>query len=468
MKNIYRSIYIALLLSFSFFAQYSLAQGLIVNEISNGLTGAREYIEYVVVGSSATPLAPVNLTNWILDDNNGSFEAVGVGTGITSGHIVITGTCFSAMPPGAIIVLYNASDRNPAIPADDPTDSNGDNVYILSTANACFSVCNTNPNTSSGSYLPCTGGLVAATGASWAASLSLGNGGDAVQTRRPDGTFFHGFSYGDVTAPFPNFPSGTSSFNVGAGGGASYFYFECGGYESATNYNAAILPAGAGQTPGAANTANNQIFLNEVRAGSYNYSDLTNSANCDNILPVEFWLVKAQLVQGDIEVFWATASETDNSHFIVERSQTATQFGSILNPIKGQKNSSSKHFYRVLDTDVLPGIVYYYRIKQVDLDGDITYSKVVTATRHTPSHGIVATVQKNASNLKLQISFDEDSEAMRFLLCNTLGQVLVQEDLYPTTDSFFREWPINFPEGIYFYRLESLKSEAKWQGKIII
>ncbi|TAF33460.1 MAG: hypothetical protein EAZ57_05865 [Cytophagales bacterium] len=469
MKNCYFLIFCIVLLFWSLNTKQSLAQGLIVNEVSNGLSGAREYMEFVVVGSSATPLAPVNLTNWIIDDNNGNFEAVGTGVGITSGHIVITGACFSAVPPGSIIVLYNASDRNPLIPPDDPTDANGDGVYILSTANACLSVCNTNPNTGDGSYLPCAGGLVPATAASWSASLSLGNAGDAIQTRRPDGTFFHGFSYGDVTAPFPTFFGGGSSFNVGPGGTGSFFFFECGGYKTSGNYNAAIAPAAPNQTPGAANTANNQIFLNEVSAGSYDYTNLTSANNCDNILPVDFWKVYALPLEQGIEVLWATASETNNSHFIVERSLNAKQFEEVSLPIQGQISSSAKHEYRFLDKDVLNNINYYYRIKQIDLDGQSTYSKLVQAICPTESEqNAVVFVTASEGQVVLDAQFEHLEPKLSFRIMNALGQIVLEQECSAASAKFQKNWPLNLSKGIYYYNLYSLQTNAKWQGKFII
>jgi hypothetical protein len=38
-----------------------LAAGLIVNEASNGTSGAKEFYEFIVVGDSANPTSPVNL-----------------------------------------------------------------------------------------------------------------------------------------------------------------------------------------------------------------------------------------------------------------------------------------------------------------------------------------------------------------------------------------------------------------------
>lgn len=203
--------------------------GLIVNEISNGNSGTQEFMEFLVIGSSTSPTQNIDLTGWIIDDNSGAFGS-GSGQGIAAGYLTITGACLSSIPPGALIVIYNDNEPNSNLPADDPTDSNSDGVYVFPANYSCFSYCTTNPTTSNNTYIPCTGGLQSAASLAnpWD-RLSLRNAGDAAQTRRPDGTFFHGFSYGNL--------SNGPTFNLSAGtGGGQHYYLNCGDWNSASNY----------------------------------------------------------------------------------------------------------------------------------------------------------------------------------------------------------------------------------------
>lgn len=94
-----------------------------INEISQGCYqtgyGSREYVELVVVGEGGDD--NVNLENFIVDDNN--FPAAEIGN--EPGHIRL-GTCFSAVPKGTIILLYNNDDVNPLInPSNDGTPGAG-------------------------------------------------------------------------------------------------------------------------------------------------------------------------------------------------------------------------------------------------------------------------------------------------------------------------------------------------------
>ncbi|MFY7711275.1 beta strand repeat-containing protein, partial [Tenacibaculum sp. MEBiC07804] len=247
--------------------------GLIVNEASNGSSGSEDWVELLVVGDPSNPTTNVDLTGWIFDDNNGDFEGSTTGVGIASGYIVF-GSAFNSVPPGSLIVIYNNASgaKDPNIGPDDPTDSNGDGVYILPGNHSSLSGCSSNPTSSDPSYVPCT----TPTTSTWSRT-AFRNGGDAAQTRKPDGTFYHGFAYGDVTAPFPTFPCGGSSFNLGAGGTGSTFAFQCGDWEDSGNF---VRSGSSGRTPGYANSDENQSFIDRLSDGSVDYSNLNDASNC--------------------------------------------------------------------------------------------------------------------------------------------------------------------------------------------
>ncbi|MER2997071.1 T9SS C-terminal target domain-containing protein [Pontibacter populi] len=94
------------------------------------------------------------------------------------------------------------------------------------------------------------------------------------------------------------------------------------------------------------------------------------------ILPVELVSFKALASNNAVQLSWATASEKDNSHFIVERSLDGKAFTTIAT-ITGKGTSSIRSNYIFTDEDPLPSISYY-RLKQVDFDGTFEYSKVVS------------------------------------------------------------------------------------------
>ncbi|MBK6831605.1 MAG: hypothetical protein IPG92_13105, partial [Flavobacteriales bacterium] len=133
-----------------------------VNELSNGPTGAQEYMEFIVVGPSCTN---VDIRGIKVDDNNGTiyngFGTTLTGSGVSAGHVRFGNVAaWSAVPTGSIILLYNNGDLNALLPADDPTDTSpNDKRYILPINHASMEGCSTSPNAlSTSGYFTCTWG----------------------------------------------------------------------------------------------------------------------------------------------------------------------------------------------------------------------------------------------------------------------------------------------------------------------
>ena len=228
-----------------------------------------------MVGSAADPTGPVNLHDWIIDDNNGDWEGSTTGAGTAPGYarfdaVTDSASCsaLSSVNPGSIIVVYNANDPNLNLPADDSTDSNNDGVFILPAQGSCMKTCSGPPNSSDSGYSSC-----AIPANSTYSPLALRNGGDVAQARDINGTLFHGFTYGDIATPYPS-----GSFNVATGSASgSTLLFSCGSWFDGTNFSKGSATA---DTPGADNNAQNTIFRSRIQEGSFDYTNLGNPQNC--------------------------------------------------------------------------------------------------------------------------------------------------------------------------------------------
>ncbi len=73
---------------------------------------------------------------------------------------------------------------------------------------------------------------------------------------------------------------------------------------------------------------------------------------------------------------WTTAREIDNDFFTIERSADGENFKEMQR-IRGAGNSDAVISYDIADTAPLHGISYY-RLKQTDFDGSISYSRTVS------------------------------------------------------------------------------------------
>ncbi len=163
---------------------------LVINELSNGPTGSQEYAELLVVGTPSCTNTCVDLRGWILDDNNGFF-ASGSGTGIAQGHMRFANDAtWQCVPIGTIILIYNESDRNPLIPADNTTGANC--TFILPASSTLFER-NVSTPVVSGSQT--YGGPYVAGGA-WG-TQGMSNSSDSYQVRDPSNLTapYHAVSY---------------------------------------------------------------------------------------------------------------------------------------------------------------------------------------------------------------------------------------------------------------------------------
>src|SRR5436190_612557 len=95
-------------------------------------------------------------------------------------------------------------------------------------------------------------------------------------------------------------------------------------------------------------------------------------------LPVSLTDFKATTTSNDVSLTWKTEYEYYNKGFDVQRSNNGNDWYS-LNFIDGVNESSVSRNYSYADKALAPG-TYYYRLKQVDRDGKVTYSPIVNAT----------------------------------------------------------------------------------------
>jgi hypothetical protein len=116
----------------------------------------------------------------------------------------------------------------------------------------------------------------------------------------------------------------------------------------------------------------NVATFQAIEFSSGDYFSVGSTSN-SNALPVEFVDFSAILIQGKVELSWATLSEINNDFFTIERTVDGINWQQI-NTVEGAGNSNVKINYKSSDKSPLSGISYY-RIKQTDYDGKIAYSK---------------------------------------------------------------------------------------------
>jgi hypothetical protein len=194
-------------------------------------------------------------------------------------------------------------------------------------------------------------------------------------------------------------------------------------------------------------------------------------------LPVQLAAFTAR-VQPDnsVRLDWMTLSEINNYGFEVQKSQERTRnFMTIPHSfVPGHGTTLDPHYYSFVDTATSPGI-WYYRLKQIDLDGTHHYSdpvQVSILTEAVESFGTYTfALEQNYPNpfnpvtsITFSVPTNRDGQTpssklgfVSLKVFDVLGRevaTLVNEPLQPGvyTRSFDAQ---NLPTGVYVYRLRA-------------
>ncbi len=162
----------------------------------------------------------------------------------------------------------------------------------------------------------------------------------------------------------------------------------------------------------------------------YNCSYFANvSIPTGGILPVTYTSFDAVVNDKSVLLKWITAQEMNNSHFEVERSFDNSSFSVMGIVLDGFAVNGTGKSYQFKDNSAeLQGkTVVYYRLKQVDVDGKITYSKVL-AVRMQAKSGVTMQVSPNpfVENINLRFTATENGNA-QIRIVNSYGQTLLSK-----------------------------------------
>ena len=167
-----------------------------------------------------------------------------------------------------------------------------------------------------------------------------------------------------------------------------------------------------------------------------------------NSLPVELSVFDVQAMDNKNIIHWVTDSETNNSHFILERSYD----GVIFEPITttdGSGDSKTHRSYSFIDDNFSANIVYY-RLKQFDFDGKMNLSPVIVAENSPISTDVL--VFPNPSSDEVNIVVDQSMIGGVANVLDMNSRVIRSFSLKRHTTTMVRE---DLPSGIYHLQLSN-------------
>jgi hypothetical protein len=183
---------------------------------------------------------------------------------------------------------------------------------------------------------------------------------------------------------------------------------------------------------------------------SFSRFTLGNKVNGTNPLPIELLYFTAIPVENKIiNLDWATASESNNHHFEIERSIDGVNFEYLTTvKAKGNGNSVTKQEYNTVDKKPYKGISYY-RLKQVDISGTYEYAKIVAV--EITDKSFINFFPNPAVNT-INYTASEDYETATIKILNNIGaEVMVKNNIGVYNGSIDVS---NLASGIYYIVLQ--------------
>jgi hypothetical protein len=170
--------------------------------------------------------------------------------------------------------------------------------------------------------------------------------------------------------------------------------------------------------------------LNSPVSASVNTTPVSNNAigqtyQCEPPLPVTWLDFTAEQDPQGVLLYWSTANEQHNHHFEIQRATIADskrggpQNFETIKKLPGMANTTQVQHYHYTDAIEATASTHYYRIKQVDLDGSVGYSKIVAVQR--PSMAQTAHYNSALGEIIYKSDF---TGTVKMSILNTAGQVV--------------------------------------------
>ncbi len=178
------------------------------------------------------------------------------------------------------------------------------------------------------------------------------------------------------------------------------------------------------------NTTNLVEFQHDFSGASGFYFSLGSVNFTNTPLPVELNNFTAECFNEGVEVKWQTELEINSDYFELQKSSDGDNWNTIFK-VNGAGNSTSHKEYRFLDesgTDI-----NYYRLKQIDYNGDETVYKTILARC-----GIAPLFDTYPNPFESELNIRTDlflSKELKVELRNTLGQLVHSETFSDIKDN---------------------------------
>ena len=198
-------------------------------------------------------------------------------------------------------------------------------------------------------------------------------------------------------------------------------------------------------------------FSNEFAACSRDGRVILFSGGID-VVPVELFSFSGSAENGKVYLNWATATETNNLGFEIQRKISSTNKNwEKIGFEKGRGTTSEQSYYSFTDNSLVNGKIFY-RLKQLDFDGTFEYSSEIEIEVGTPLTYALEQNYPNPFNPITTINYAIPvSGNLKLVIYNSLGESIeVLENGFVESGFHKVIWDASrYSSGVYYYKLES-------------
>ncbi len=209
--------------------------------------------------------------------------------------------------------------------------------------------------------------------------------------------------------------------NVPMGSGWTIMANKTNAPATATSWFVNPLPAGPCLTSGPVNVTRLGMSWASLVPAATSTPIMFGTAQSATPLPVELLRFTAQSKDKAILLNWSTASELINKGFEVERSTSGSVDFEKIGWVTGHGTSNVINDYTFTDYRAQAGVVYYYRLKQIDDNGLYEYTKTVAASVNDDKVSFTISPNPYSGQTNIAYRLDQTSDVTLEVI-NKLGQ----------------------------------------------
>ena len=200
----------------------------------------------------------------------------------------------------------------------------------------------------------------------------------------------------------------------------------------------------------------------------FSFGSVKSSAITEVPLPITLASFSAVEENGSVILKWTTATETENSGFIIQRKTAETDWQTLVDfhsdpNLEGAGTSSKTHNYNWLDENAEPGATYQYRLGDIDHANKIVWHDAVEITvseelAQIPAEFGLQNAFPNPFNPTLTIHYGLTEDAQTSVkILDLQGKIIsTLSNKHQKAGSYELHWTANgVPSGMYLVEVVS-------------